>query len=128
VTIAVAVKVFEGMVLAADSATTIALTDPAGNAAGHHVYNNANKLFHLHRAEPVAAFTWGLGSVGAVSISTIAKALRKRLMGKDPAFPGWQLAAGYIDIAGINRHEGFRWIDRKYYFDRELNPTEVDYD
>ena len=51
-TVAVAVKVFDGIVLAADSATTLQL--PAGGA---HVYNNASKVFHLHRKLPVGAMT-----------------------------------------------------------------------
>lgn len=75
VTVAVFVKVYEGVVLATDSATTLSL--PNGD---HQVYNNANKIFHLHRDLPIAAMTWGLGNVGAASISTLAKDFRQRLM------------------------------------------------
>lgn len=85
-TVGVAVKVFDGIVLATDSATTIEL-----GAAGHQVYNSANKIFHLHRQYPIAAMTWGLGNVGSASIATLAKDLRRRLMGADPNHEDWEL-------------------------------------
>jgi len=97
VTVAVAVKVFDGIVLAADSATTIELANGSSQ-----VYNNANKVFHLHRTHPVAAMTWGLGNVGGASISDLAKDLRMRLMGLDPDYADWELTGSYTveEIAG----------------------------
>lgn len=89
-TVGVAVKVFDGIVLAADSATTVDL-----GLAGHQVYNSANKIFHLDRRYAVGAMTWGLGNVGAASISTVAKDLRRRFMGQDPSFHDWDLDAGF---------------------------------
>jgi len=80
------VKVFDGIVLAADSATTLPL--PGGAA---QVYNNADKIFQLHRDLPIGAMTWGLGQIGGASISTLAKDLRRRLMGRDAAFGEWEL-------------------------------------
>lgn len=85
-TVGVVVKVWDGLVLATDSATTIPLQD-----GGAQVYNSANKVFHLHRQLPVAAMTWGLGSIGSASIATLAKDLRRRLMGQDPACVSWSL-------------------------------------
>ncbi len=35
--------------------------------------------------------------------------------------PGEQTVGGPVEIAAITRHEGFRWIDRKLYFDARLN-------
>ena len=29
---------------------------------------------------------------------------------------------GMIELATITRHEGFRWVRRKYYYDRAINP------
>ncbi|MBF6092364.1 hypothetical protein [Nocardia cyriacigeorgica] len=81
-TVAVVVKVFDGLVLATDSATTMQLPD--GSA---QVYNNADKIFHLHRGLPIGAMTWGLGSIGSASIATLSKDLRQRLMGDDPEHP-----------------------------------------
>ena len=30
---------------------------------------------------------------------------------------------GLIDVAFITKHEGFVWIKRKHYFEKDLNPT-----
>lgn len=89
-TVGVAVKVFDGIVLATDSATTVDL-----GPAGHQVYNSANKIFHLDRRYAVGAMTWGLGNIGAASISTVAKDLRRRFMGEDDSFRDWNLDAGF---------------------------------
>lgn len=89
-TVAVVVKVFDGIVLATDSATTLSLSD--GSA---QVWNSANKVFHLHRKRPIGAMTWGLGNIGSASIATLAKDLRRRLMGGDRALPEWTLPADY---------------------------------
>lgn len=85
-TVAVLVKVHDGLVLAADSATTL-MTDHSAQ-----VYNNADKVIQLHRKLPLAAMTWGLGQIGDASVSTAAKDLRRRLMGKTKEFEDWKLA------------------------------------
>lgn len=86
-TVAVLVKVYDGIVLATDSATTVPLAD--GSA---QVYNNADKIFNLHRGLPIAAMTWGLGQVGPASVSAVAKDLRGRFMGEaDDEFEAWAL-------------------------------------
>ena len=97
-TVGVAVKVYDGIVLAADSATTITLPSPLG----YQVYNSANKVFHLHRSLPIGAMTWGLGNVGTASIATLAKDLRRRLMGHDSAHR-WKLGGNYTIEAVANR-------------------------
>lgn len=51
-TVAIVVKIWDGIVLAADSATTLRLVDGSSQ-----VYNSANKIFHLHRELPIAAMT-----------------------------------------------------------------------
>ena len=89
-TISLFVKVFDGVVLATDSATTLQLPD-----GGAQVYNHANKTFQLHREYPIGAVTWGLGAIGSASISTIAKDLRSRLMGNEESFSDWELDANY---------------------------------
>ena len=38
--------------------------------------------------------------------------------------PGAVTVGGPIEIAVITKHEGFKWVDRKYYFERELNPED----
>lgn len=93
------VKVFDGLVLATDSATTIPLPDGSSQ-----VYNNADKVFNLHRKLPIAAMTWGLGQVGPASVSTVAKDLRKRLMGKAAnGFDDWKLDKHNYSIEQVAR-------------------------
>jgi len=85
VTIAIAVKVHDGVVLAADSAASI--MHPAGAAHGlaAWVYNNANKVFRLGKDLRVGGVVWGAGSIGPVSISTLARDLEARFtFGGDP--------------------------------------------
>ncbi len=36
--------------------------------------------------------------------------------------PGAQVVAGDIDIAVITKHEKFKWINRKHYYNKKLNP------
>jgi hypothetical protein len=38
--------------------------------------------------------------------------------------PGAPGVGGPIEIAAISKHEGFKWVKRKYYFSRELNPDD----
>jgi len=98
VTIAIAVKVNDGLVLAADSATT--LIDPNTNSVVN-VYNNANKIFNLHKELPIAAITWGSGSIGPASISTLAKDLRRRFAGEEQTRPDWELNAHSYTIKEV---------------------------
>jgi hypothetical protein len=35
--------------------------------------------------------------------------------------PGPQIIGGPIDIAVITKHEDFKWINRKYYYDQKIN-------
>jgi hypothetical protein len=80
-TIALAIKVHDGVVLAADSATTLTSQKSNGAIEITNIYNNANKVFNLHRGLPIGAMTWGLGNIGPASISSLAKDLRKELQG-----------------------------------------------
>lgn len=86
-TIAIGIKVHDGFVLAADSAST--LTYP--NGAVSSVYNNANKVFNLYKGLPIGGMCWGTGSVGAASVTTLAKDFRKRIMGLSANHKEWKL-------------------------------------
>ena len=70
-TVCVAVKVYDCIVLAADSAVTI-----SGNEGIRNVWQHGNKVFHLHNHLPIAAMTAGMGSFGPASVSQLAKDLR----------------------------------------------------
>ncbi len=95
--IAINIKVNDGVVLAADSATTVI------QSSGHrrqpssvaNIYNNANKVFNLRKNYPVGMISWGAGGIGSASIATLAKDLRKRFTegGGD-----WELCDGEYDV------------------------------
>jgi hypothetical protein len=77
VTIAISLKVNDGVVLASDSATTVVgRMHESDKPAILNIYNNANKIFNLHKGSPIGAITWGSGSIGPASISTLVKDLR----------------------------------------------------
>ncbi len=40
---------------------------------------------------------------------------------------GPDTVGGPVEIAGITRHEGFKWISRKHYYSPDLNPEEPSY-
>jgi hypothetical protein len=71
-TIAITLKVNDGVVVASDSATTM---DFGGEG---NVYNHADKLFNLHKGTPIAAVGFGLGNIGPASLATLMKDLRVR--------------------------------------------------
>jgi hypothetical protein len=77
-TIAVAVKVHDGVVLAADSAASIMHPQAGAHGLAAWVYNNANKVFRFTREIRVGGVVWGAGSIGNVSISTLATDLAQR--------------------------------------------------
>lgn len=85
--IAVLIGVHDGIVLAADSASTLTITaapGPMGAPAGiANVYDNANKIFNLHKGLPIGCVTFGSGSIGNSSIGTLIKDLRRGLMTKE---------------------------------------------
>ena len=78
-TLVVSLRVHEGVVLAADSASTMVYRDANGQSVVKNVYSNANKIFNLYKGVPIGALTWGGGSIGEASISTLAKDFRARL-------------------------------------------------
>ncbi|MDP5306555.1 hypothetical protein [Paracoccus spongiarum] len=40
---------------------------------------------------------------------------------------GSNTVGGDLDVATVTKHEGFKWIRRKHYYSRELNPLETDH-
>jgi hypothetical protein len=79
-TIAISLKVNDGVVLAADSAATIFAQQADGKTIGViNVYDNADKVFNLCKGYPIGVITWGSGSIGAASISTLIKDFRTRI-------------------------------------------------
>lgn len=84
-TVCVGVKVHDCIVFAADSASTLSATNLNGVTQVLNVYNNADKVFNLHRNLPIVAMTCGMGHIGGRSISNLAKDLRYQLsLGEHP--------------------------------------------
>jgi len=86
-TIAIAVKVNDGIVLASDSAITMI---PPGSVPGRsriaNIYNNGTKIFRLHKDLPLAAITWGAGNIGMSSLKILAKDFTAELMSETSQF------------------------------------------
>jgi hypothetical protein len=101
-TIAISLKVNDGLVLAADSASTLIETTPEGPVGNVvNVYNHANKIANLRKGYAIGAVTWGAGSIGVESISTLLKDLRRRFTGEDPGHADWKLVKDSYSIADI---------------------------
>ena len=116
-TIALAIKVNEGLVLAADSATTLALGGIVnGDPNNALIYDNANKVMNLHRDLPIGMVTWGLGSVGIQSISSLAKDLRKRFMGSDAH---WHLDPSTFSMVTVAQRV------KQFFHDERLMPQQA---
>jgi hypothetical protein len=122
VTIAVSLKVNDGLVLAADSASTILSAYGVEN-----VYNNANKVFNLRKGLPVGLITWGLGGLAGLSISTLAKDLRVRFSGDDPARREWHLDPEAYTLAAVaDRVREFFYEEHYKAAAGDYEPTEED--
>lgn len=109
-TIAIAVKVYDGIVLATDSAL-ITNTMVGGKPQFLNATGNATKLINLHRGLPVGMVMWGAGSMGNVSVHTLAKGLRRRLMGEDPNHLDWALDPTTYTLEGVSQRV------RQYYYE-----------
>ncbi len=84
-TLAIAIKVNDGIILAADSASTIiAHNEKSGEKGVWIIYDNANKVFNLVKGVPIGAITWGAGSIGQASTETLAKDFRILITDDDP--------------------------------------------
>lgn len=101
-TIAISLKVHDGVVLAADSASTLfGIDQSSGHSGVVTIYNTANKVFNLYKGLPIGCITWGSGSIGNASISTLTKDLRRRFMGEDPEHEDWRLDRNKYTIEGV---------------------------
>lgn len=116
-TITVSLKINDGLVLAADSASSMAMRDADGKVSIQNVFNNANKVFNLVKGLPIGATTRGQGNMGSASISTLVKELRRRLSGLDPNHLDWRVdPASYTVQAVAERLKAFM-------FDELYEPT-----
>jgi hypothetical protein len=75
-TICVAIRVNDGIVFAADSASSLT---QGGSGSVLNVYRHGNKVFNLFKGLPLAGMTCGIGNFGPASIASLAKDLRYRM-------------------------------------------------
>jgi hypothetical protein len=96
--IIVSVKIHDGIVMAADSATTFSTSDGRPG----QIYENANKIVNLVKGLPIGVMTCGSGGIGNASIATLLKDLRRRLSGDDQAHQSWKIETAHTmeHIAG----------------------------
>lgn len=125
-TIAISLKVNDGLVLAADSASTLVGQGPGGDPAVINVYNHANKIFNLRKGLPIGAITWGSGSIGPASISSLAKDLRRRFSGDDPSHLDWHIDPQSYSIEWVARKLRDFMFDEQYIPSRESWPQGVE--
>ncbi len=111
VTIVLALKVGDGIVMGADSASTIV---GVGNSY-HNSYFNAEKLFNLVKGLPIGAVTYGLGGLANRSVGSLAKDLRKRL--SDTSDAKWYLNPATYTLGQV--------ADRvkEFFYDELYAPT-----
>ncbi|HEU0132903.1 MAG TPA: hypothetical protein VFQ85_18125 [Mycobacteriales bacterium] len=103
-TVAVLVKVWEGLVLAADATATVASADGRARAG-----RRGRTVFALHDRLPVAAVTWGAAETGAATVPMLVAELRRRLAGQDPARPEWALGGRWSVRSVADRLVDLAW-------------------
>lgn len=115
-TIAISIKINDGLVLASDSASTVLGQAPGGQLQAVNVYNNAVKVFNLCKGLPIGAITWGAGSIGQASIGTIIKDLRQIFTNGDEQH-GWKIDRHDYAIEEIARYL------KQFVFDELYTPA-----
>lgn len=96
-TIAICLKVGDGVVLGTDSASSLI----GENDRYFNVYNTAEKTFNLVKGLPIGLMTFGLGGMVGLSIGALARDLRDRLSGNNPEFLDWALDPGAYTIEQV---------------------------
>jgi hypothetical protein len=100
--IAVVIGVHDGLVLAADSASSLTVSSAPNITHGVvNVYDNANKIFNLCKGRPIGCVAFGSGSIGNSSVATLIKDLRVKLRGQELGFDAMSYTMkGVADIVG----------------------------
>lgn len=123
-TIAISLKVHDGVILASDSAATLVSKDKSGNSIINNVYNNANKVFNLYKGLPIGCITWGAGSMGNASISTLAKDLRRQFMGDDRSRSERKLVKEKYTLERVAQEARKFFYEETYLPEYKKNPFE----
>jgi hypothetical protein len=122
VTIAISLKVDDGLVLAADSASTIVGMSEEGAPNVVNVYNHANKIANLRKGSPIGVVTYGAGSIGTASITTLLKDLRQRFTAEEGE---WHLDPNNFTIEHVaERLREFMFEEKYAEAFGELDPVQ----
>lgn len=95
-TISIGIKVNDGLVIASDSALTL-----AGGTSVSNVYMNGTKIMNLHKDLPIGVAFWGLASLGGHNFAFWLKELRLRLEGKSLSHQSWEVDNSNYSILEI---------------------------
>jgi hypothetical protein len=114
-TICVAVKVYDGIVLASDSASVIIIKDPqTGQNINYISYENANKIYNLIKERPIGVMTSGIGSIGNISIENLTKNFRAEISKEGNE---WKIDKDNYTIEQITKQF------QKYIYEKHYTPT-----
>lgn len=103
-TVLISVKINDGVVMAADSASSF---------ASGMVYQHADKIVNLRHGLPIGAMVTGAGGIGNESIDTLLKDLRRRFNGEDEARRDWTLDPTHYTLAQVaNRLRTFLFEEK----------------
>lgn len=108
-TIAISLKVGDGVVLGADSASSI-----VSDRGVENVYFNGEKIFNLRKGLPIGAATYGLGGIALRSITSLARDLRERFTSSDHE---WHLNVATYSMEEVAQHL------RTFFYEEHYVPT-----
>ena len=91
-TVLVSIKITDGVVMAADSASSF---------ASGMVYRHADKIVNLRQGLPIGVTVTGASGIGNGSIDTLLEDLRGRFEGKDEARRDWALDPECYTLAQV---------------------------
>lgn len=100
-TIAIAIKVNDGVVVAADSASSLSIEMPNGDSGIAQVYNSGNKLFNLRKGLPIGTAVWGLGNIGTKSMELLMKELRQRFSKPSDDYSDWEIDPDNYELSSV---------------------------
>jgi 20S proteasome alpha/beta subunit len=110
-TVLVSVKINDGVVMAADSASSF---------ASGLIYHHAQKIVNLTKGLPIGAMVTGAGGIGNESIDTLLKDLRRRFSGRDPAYSSWKLDPATYTVEQVSIRV------RAFLFEEKSRPHRAD--
>lgn len=87
-------------------------------AAGNH----RSKWFEKSVSDHYGPLARVVGSLPVAEMAALAKSLIELQSLKERVTKPTESVSGPIDVAVISKHDGFVWIERKHYFNPELNP------